>query len=315
MAHYGTLRDFRFTNDADDIRGATLYGSNDEKLGEIDDVIFDHESGGIRYVIVDTGGWLHSRRFMIPADRMELRGNKEDEYRVNVSKQQIETFPAYDESHLRDEKRWKEYEEKYRKASGWTEAGVLHQQDTTRIITPDPATVSPNAPHIRAGDHVAGLEPNQLPRQAAGPMNTSATAWGQIPENTRLQESGMARPGAGPDQVTSGYTPPSKLDSERKLESQPDISANDVPRTIEGDTLFNEEDAHHLHLRHQDSGDLDRSSRIEGGEVVGSGSYLGSHVGQRWSRFENRLKEERGRITSTCTVCDSLKNRHREDAA
>ena len=77
MVHYGTLRDFRFSNDADDIRGATLYSSNDEKLGKIDDVIFDHESGGIKYVVADTGGWLHSHRFMVPADRIELRGDKD----------------------------------------------------------------------------------------------------------------------------------------------------------------------------------------------------------------------------------------------
>jgi len=314
MAHYGTLRDFRFTNDADDIRGAALHGSNDEKLGKIDDVIFDHESGGIRYVVVDTGGWLHSSRFMVPADRIEMRGDKDDEYRVNVSKAQIETFPAYDERHLRDQKKWRDYEENYRKASGWSEAGVLHQRDTTRIITPDPETVSPNAPHIRAGDHVEGLEPNQLPRQPAGPMNTSATAWGQTPENTRLYETGGTRPREG-SQLVSDYAEPSKLDREGNLESQPDIEPDDVPRTVEGDTLFNEEDAHHLHLRHQDSADLDRSSRIEGGGTVGSGSYLGSHVGHRWSRFENRLKEERRRITSKCTVCDSIKNRHREDAA
>ena len=314
MPHYGTLRDFRFTNDADDIRGAALYGSNNEKLGKIDDVIFDHESGGIRYVVVDTGGWLHSHRFMVPADRIEMRGDKDDEYRVNVSKAQIETFPAYDESHLREEKKWRDYEENYRKASGWSEAGVLHQQDTTRIITPDPDTVSPNAPHVRAGDPVEGLEPNQLPHQAAGPMNTSATAWGQAPENTRLHETGATRPREG-SRIVSDYAEPSQLERERRLESQPDIAADDVPRTVEGDTLFNEEDAHHLHLRHQNSADLDRSSRIEGGGAVGSGSYLGSHGGRRWSRFENRLKEERGRITSKCTVCDSIKNRHREDAA
>jgi sporulation protein YlmC with PRC-barrel domain len=315
MAHYGTLRDFRFSNDVDDIRGATLYGSKDEKLGKIDDVIFDHESGGIKYVIVDTGGWLHSRHFMIPADRIEMRGDKDDEYRVNISKQQIETFPAYDESHLRDEKRWRDYEEKYRKASGWTEAGVLHQQDTTRIITPDPETVSPNAPHIRAGDHVEGLEPSQLPRQAAGPMNTSATAWGQTPENTRLQETEVTSPREGSNQIVSDYAATSRFDNERKREDQPDFSAGNVPRTIEGDALLNEEDVHHLHRRHEHTADLDRSSRIEGGGEVGSGSYLGAHVGRRWSRFENRLREERGRITSNCTVCDLLRNRHREDVA
>ena len=46
MAHYGTLRDYHFTDideTTDDIRGAKVYGLNDEKLGKIDDVIFDHQ--------------------------------------------------------------------------------------------------------------------------------------------------------------------------------------------------------------------------------------------------------------------------------
>src|SRR5205085_5074293 len=60
MAHYGTLRDYRFTHiDAatDDIRGSKVYGLNDEKLGKIDDVIFNHSTGEITYVVIDTGGW------------------------------------------------------------------------------------------------------------------------------------------------------------------------------------------------------------------------------------------------------------------
>jgi uncharacterized protein YrrD len=73
MAQYGMLRDYRFTDAAEDIRGARLYGLNDEKLGKIDDVIFDHSTGSIGYVVVDTGGWLSTKKFVVPADR--LRGS------------------------------------------------------------------------------------------------------------------------------------------------------------------------------------------------------------------------------------------------
>ena len=33
MAHYGMLRDYRFSEDVDDVRGATVYGLEDEKIG------------------------------------------------------------------------------------------------------------------------------------------------------------------------------------------------------------------------------------------------------------------------------------------
>jgi hypothetical protein len=60
MARYGMLRDYRFREAAEDIRGSKLYGVNDEKLGKIDDVIFDHFTGVINYIVVDTG-WLTTK--------------------------------------------------------------------------------------------------------------------------------------------------------------------------------------------------------------------------------------------------------------
>src|SRR5205085_750646 len=68
MAHYGLLRDYRFEdlNTEDDIRGSNVYGRNDEKLGKIDDVIFDHATGSIRFVVVDTGGWFTHKKFLVP---------------------------------------------------------------------------------------------------------------------------------------------------------------------------------------------------------------------------------------------------------
>ncbi len=71
MAHYGTLRDYRPSEvAADDIRGSHVYGTNDDKLGKIDDIIFDHTTADIRYVVVDTGGWLSSKKFLVPTERI-----------------------------------------------------------------------------------------------------------------------------------------------------------------------------------------------------------------------------------------------------
>jgi sporulation protein YlmC with PRC-barrel domain len=137
MNHYGTLRDYRFADkDADDIRGSDLYGRDDEKLGEIDDVVFDHSTGEIRHVVVDTGGWLSSKKFLVPADRLQPSSKHDDDFQVNLTKQQIEGFPAYNEDDVKDRDRWGDYEKRYDKA--WTTAGdVMHREDSVdRIITP-----------------------------------------------------------------------------------------------------------------------------------------------------------------------------------
>jgi PRC-barrel domain protein len=137
MTHFGTLRDYRFSDtDAakDDIRGSKVYGPKDEKLGKIDDVIFDHLTGAIRFVVVDTGGWLESKKFIVPPDRLHASTQHEGALRVDLSKQQIEGFPPFDEKDLESEKNWGDYERRYR--SKWEQHPVMHRVETDRNVTP-----------------------------------------------------------------------------------------------------------------------------------------------------------------------------------
>ena len=139
MAHYGTLRNYEFneTERADDIRGAKVYGrDDDEKLGKVDDVIFDHNTGDIRYVVIDAGGWLSLKKFIVPREQLRPSANHEDGYVMNIEKKQIETFPPYNEDDVRNEDQWKDYEKRYEKA--WTESGVQHREGSDRNITPTP---------------------------------------------------------------------------------------------------------------------------------------------------------------------------------
>jgi sporulation protein YlmC with PRC-barrel domain len=58
MAHYGTLETQPVSDDVQDIGGTTVRDSDGKKLGQVDDVIFDHDTVEIRYVVVDSDGWL-----------------------------------------------------------------------------------------------------------------------------------------------------------------------------------------------------------------------------------------------------------------
>ena len=120
----------------DDIRGAAIYGRNDEKLGKIDDVIFDHSTGSIKYVVVDTGGWFSTKKFLVPPHRLQSSAEHEGDFTVNVDKQQIEAFPPYNESELHSEEKWKDYEKKFDRA--WESGPVQHRQGSDRDITPTP---------------------------------------------------------------------------------------------------------------------------------------------------------------------------------
>jgi len=151
MAQFGMLRDYRFTDATEDIRGSSLYGINDEKLGKINDVIFDHATGVIRYVVVDTGGWLSTKEFIVPADRLRVSAEHQDDFAVDLNKQQVETFPPYNESDLESDQQWADYEGSYR--SKWEAHPVMHRAKTDRNITPTTQQMPGNSPSARAADN------------------------------------------------------------------------------------------------------------------------------------------------------------------
>jgi sporulation protein YlmC with PRC-barrel domain len=136
MPHSGLLGKYEFHEEAEDIRGATLYGVADQKLGKIDDVIFDHDTGKIHYVVVDTGGWLSSKKFLVPTEHMRSSAKHQDDFSVNLTKKEIETFPLYNERDLDSEERWADYEDRYR--SKWETGPVMHRMGTDRNIAPTP---------------------------------------------------------------------------------------------------------------------------------------------------------------------------------
>lgn len=134
MGHYGILNRAPIGQTGEDIRGSHLYGPDDEKLGKIDDVIFDHSSGDIHYVVVDTGGWLSSKKFIVPTNGLRASTRHDGDFETNLTKQQIEGLPPYNESDLKSESKWSGYEGQYR--SKWVADPVMHRAETDRNVTP-----------------------------------------------------------------------------------------------------------------------------------------------------------------------------------
>jgi len=178
-AHYGMLRDFRFSDDVDDIRGSALYGADDDKLGKIDDVIFDHASGTIQYAVVDTGGWLSSKKFLVPADRIRPYGKNNDDFSIDATKEQIEALPPYDENATSTDTQWTDYDTRYRKA--WASGPVMHKEGSTHSITPE-------ASEMPAGQGSGVDDAAYMPDRLAGKFTDASTD----PSKIRMRPSGLA---------------------------------------------------------------------------------------------------------------------------
>ncbi|ABF43658.1 PRC-barrel protein [Candidatus Koribacter versatilis Ellin345] len=290
MAHFGTLRDYEFAKDAGDIRGSELYGARDEKLGKIDDVIFDHSSGSLRYAVVDTGGWLSTKKFLVPANQIFSRPDHDDDFAVNLTKDQIERFPVYDEKHVDSDRDFRDYESRYRKE--WTTDGdVMHKEGSTHILTPEPSEMPPATGNMEA---LEGY--NFTPQRIADKFSDPTPD----PNKTRMRPAGLAaraedtaRPGAsaGLEKDISAETRAAARrneiaagtehrDSIRGLYDKAPIAPDD-PMMAEQDTLTNPDDIYMpVEQRHR---------RVQG--------------------FEELLRRNRVDITARCGSCGEKKDR------
>jgi len=167
LTHYGNLETQQVGDNIRDIRGAVVRGSDGNELGTVGDVVFDHDTVEIQYVVLDS---MEAGTVLLPADRVSLDTNHEDGLATGITQQQIENAPQYDSKSLGSEDEWKKYEKEFKKY--WDEQPVVHMKDTYRIITlpeepvPAPAqTSSPGEGRSRSVDtevNAAELFPDRI---------------------------------------------------------------------------------------------------------------------------------------------------------
>lgn len=289
MAHYGTLRDFRFDNDADEIRGSTVYGDGDEKLGTIDDVVFDHSTGDVRYAVVDTGGWLSTRRFLVPVDRLETRGDSGQLY-IDMRKEQIERLPAYDDESVEDSNRWNDYESRYQQS--FTESPILHQEGSTRIITPE-VTAGSFTPGEGSGGSRRQIHASELYPDAKGVQPTH-----MVDNTTRGAQQALA--GQGTDDQFGIH--------------RPELSPFDDPVTTTKENRSTGRDMAIVNESVGSSGEPHDAERMRSQHIGGFESSPGgssrrlmqddqSEGGRRWRSFQERMRQHRGQLVSRCSAC------------
>lgn len=97
---------------ADRVDGTAVYNAAGERLGDIHDVMIDKVSGRVAYAIMSFGGFLGIGEKYHPLPWNVLKYSTEQGgYVVNLSKDQLEGGPSYDEG---DDPAWgdRDYEKK-----------------------------------------------------------------------------------------------------------------------------------------------------------------------------------------------------------
>jgi len=145
MTHYGSVATQVITDEIRDIRGTSVRGADGTKLGEVTDVIVDHETMKIQYLVVDSEGWLEAGTFLLPAGRVSADESDANNLAAGVTRQQLENSPQYKKQSLQSGDEWRKYDLEFKKY--WEEEPVMHIKGSDRIITPpgEPIPIRANA--------------------------------------------------------------------------------------------------------------------------------------------------------------------------
>ncbi len=288
MPHYGVLRDTSLEG-VDDIRGAEVYGVNDEKLGKIQDVIFDHSSGDIRYVVIDTGGFLGGKKFVVPAHRVEPYGNHDDKFYAELDKDRIQMLPEYDEKHLKSEDTWAQYEKRYQ--DSWNQGNVMYNKKTGRIVTPPPQEVQGTRTKPLSQEGRESLERDFTPQR-------------------RGQEQDLLGVASSGDNITLEPNRPSIADRQDAIQAQKDAEqarknqgqlrdlSGRVP--LEGSRIPDTEGLREPGIYKVDEvPDAEKKSDLN--------EPLNANYGRRWLGFQKGLRAGRDKVVGNCPLCGSQK--------
>ena len=285
MPHYGILHDHKM-EDVDDLRGADVYGVNDEKLGTIDDVIFDHSSGDIRYIVLKTGGMLSRKKVMVPANRVEPYGNHDDKFYAELDNERLEMLPEFNEDTMKAQGDWSTFEKDYEKR--WNDGEVMYNKNTGRIITPAPEEVKGSAiggSSAPASGRSLDLKPEKLGR-----------------------EDDLLGVASGTGKTTLRPKKPSIGGKEDVEMMQRDRQTSEGMNARSGEPEFQREELRSEGVRSEtisEPGVYRVDPIVETEQGAGPTERQEINRGRRWNDFQQNLRSRRDKIIVDCPTCAS----------
>lgn len=134
--------EYQQDSEMQDFKRFDVYAQDDDKVGSVHDILVDGQGGRLRYFVVDTGFWIFGKKVLLPVGRANIGYTDQRIYASNLTKEQIENLPNYDDLEKVDY----DYEERVR--------GVYRPVGTTSAATTAMPTYDRNSYQY---DHDADL--------------------------------------------------------------------------------------------------------------------------------------------------------------
>ena len=89
-----------------EVEGAAVYGADGKKVGNIDHLVIERVSGQVAYAVVDFGGFLGRLKshYSLPWPMLKYDPKLEG-YRTDVTKEQLNSAPGFDDESY-DDRDW-----------------------------------------------------------------------------------------------------------------------------------------------------------------------------------------------------------------
>lgn len=104
----------------EDVKNFAVYTQDSEKIGSVDYILVDDQSGRFRYFVVDTGFWIFGKKVLLPVGCAVIQYSDRRVGVKGLTKEQVEHLPNFDDLEKVDY----DYEEQvrgtYRPAMGAT---------------------------------------------------------------------------------------------------------------------------------------------------------------------------------------------------
>jgi hypothetical protein len=92
-------KDFRLAKGAPNLRGWTVYGSDNDKVGSVTQMLVDPVAMKVKYLDVDVDddlfGLVDDRHVLVPLEHAELRERNQDVWVQGLPAREIASLPAY----------------------------------------------------------------------------------------------------------------------------------------------------------------------------------------------------------------------------
>src|SRR6476646_3290162 len=298
MPHYGILRDHKFEG-VDDLRGADVYGVNDEKLGTIDDVIFDHSSGDIRYIVLKTGGLLSRKKVMVPASRVEPYGTHDDKFYAELDKERLEMLPEFNDETLKSHSNWSKFEREHNKR--WHDGAVMYNQSSGRIITPPPEDVIA-APMGSGRVPAAGSTPDLMPEKMGKEDDLLGVASGTGKTTLRPKKPSIG----GKEDVEMIRRGQREADEHGQREAdEHERQQREIMNPVGGEIQIPREEPVVSREAMREPGVYKLDPVIETEQGAGPVERENINRGRRWNDFQQNLRSRRDKIIVDCPDCAS----------